>query len=384
MTIFFVLFAPLCGGTLVLILALGLAFASASVEALWEQHSPDASGKGLWSQAIWARTPVIRPATAPRVRFTTPRDGPTEVCVAYHHCHLMDAIIMLRLTLAVDDSMSVLVWPEPLAYRRLVWSRRQSSDLTTFEFALAEQHRAGVHAPRRSPRAAPLGPSRSSVACGSGRDASFPPEGGGRAPPRADLLGPGGNSYSSRPRLHRRRRFHPAAVLSSRSIPWRPLPQPHGSGGAPSSTPSGPGDEPHQGQWRRGFPLPAAAAASPSPRWRPLQGTGIRAAASDEPSRSSVSFFSALLLCAINRYRLCFLRFSLGLCVHPAFCVHAYLLRSPFRPSGERLQLACRREPPSAGRWCWFSLDSGAVPQSKNNSLSVTLPGEEKSVIAHR
>ena len=34
--IFFVLFAPLCGGALVLILVLGLAFVLASVEALWE------------------------------------------------------------------------------------------------------------------------------------------------------------------------------------------------------------------------------------------------------------------------------------------------------------------------------------------------------------
>ena len=28
-------------------------------EALWEWHSLDASAKGLWSRAVWARTPVI-------------------------------------------------------------------------------------------------------------------------------------------------------------------------------------------------------------------------------------------------------------------------------------------------------------------------------------
>ena len=47
--IFLVLFAPLCGGALVLILALGLAFALAFIEALWELCSLDASGKGPWS-----------------------------------------------------------------------------------------------------------------------------------------------------------------------------------------------------------------------------------------------------------------------------------------------------------------------------------------------
>ena len=44
-----VLFPPLRGGALVLILALGLAFASASVGALWERRSLDASNKGPWS-----------------------------------------------------------------------------------------------------------------------------------------------------------------------------------------------------------------------------------------------------------------------------------------------------------------------------------------------
>ena len=47
--ILFVLFSPLCGGALVLILALGLAFASASVGSLREQRSLDALVKGPWS-----------------------------------------------------------------------------------------------------------------------------------------------------------------------------------------------------------------------------------------------------------------------------------------------------------------------------------------------
>ena len=110
--IFSVLFPPPRGGALILILALGLAFASASIEALWEQHSLDASGKGPWSRAIWARTLVIRPVTAPGVCFTTPCDGPAGVCVAYHYCRLMDAIILLGLMSVADDTASVLVWPE--------------------------------------------------------------------------------------------------------------------------------------------------------------------------------------------------------------------------------------------------------------------------------
>ena len=50
--IFSVLFPPLRGGALVLILALGLAFASASIGAPREWCSLDASDKGPWSRAI--------------------------------------------------------------------------------------------------------------------------------------------------------------------------------------------------------------------------------------------------------------------------------------------------------------------------------------------
>ena len=44
-----ILFLPLRGGALVLTLALGLTFALASIEALLERCSLDASGKGPWS-----------------------------------------------------------------------------------------------------------------------------------------------------------------------------------------------------------------------------------------------------------------------------------------------------------------------------------------------
>jgi hypothetical protein len=81
--IFSVLFPLLCGGALVLVPALGLAFASASVEALRERRSLDASNKGPWSQAIWPGTPVA------------------------------------------DDVVSVLVQTEPLMYRQSVRSSRQ-------------------------------------------------------------------------------------------------------------------------------------------------------------------------------------------------------------------------------------------------------------------
>ena len=79
-TIFSVLFFPLCGGALVLILSLGPAFALVSVGALWEWHSLDVSDKGPWFRAIRARTPVV------------------------------------------DDATSVLVRPEAFAHRRSMWS----------------------------------------------------------------------------------------------------------------------------------------------------------------------------------------------------------------------------------------------------------------------
>ena len=62
----FLFFFPFCVGALVLILALGLAFASAFVEALRERRSLDASDKGPWSQAIRASTSVA--ATCVSVR----------------------------------------------------------------------------------------------------------------------------------------------------------------------------------------------------------------------------------------------------------------------------------------------------------------------------
>ena len=53
-----VLFFPLRGGALVLILALGLTFVAAFVEARWERRLLEWLDKGPWSQAVGAGTPV--------------------------------------------------------------------------------------------------------------------------------------------------------------------------------------------------------------------------------------------------------------------------------------------------------------------------------------
>ena len=55
---FFYSFSPLSGGALVLILALGLSFAMASVEAQWEQRLLEVLGEGWWPWAVRAGTPV--------------------------------------------------------------------------------------------------------------------------------------------------------------------------------------------------------------------------------------------------------------------------------------------------------------------------------------
>ena len=53
-----ILFPPLSGGALVLILALGLSFAVASVEAWWERRLLEVLGEGRWPWVVRARTPV--------------------------------------------------------------------------------------------------------------------------------------------------------------------------------------------------------------------------------------------------------------------------------------------------------------------------------------
>ena len=53
-----ILFSPLHGGALVLILVLGLTFAMASIEAWWERRLLEVLGKGSWPWAVRARTPV--------------------------------------------------------------------------------------------------------------------------------------------------------------------------------------------------------------------------------------------------------------------------------------------------------------------------------------
>ena len=56
--IFSVLFPPLRGGALVLILVLGLAFAPVSIGVRRDQRLLEVLDKGPWSRAIRARTPV--------------------------------------------------------------------------------------------------------------------------------------------------------------------------------------------------------------------------------------------------------------------------------------------------------------------------------------
>ena len=58
----------------------------------------------------------------PRVRFTSPLDGPAGARAAYSHHPSMDVIIMSGLTLVVDDAASVSVRPEAFAHRWSVWS----------------------------------------------------------------------------------------------------------------------------------------------------------------------------------------------------------------------------------------------------------------------
>ena len=89
-------------------------------KALWEQRSSDTPVKGLWSQALRARTPVLWPATMPGARFTAPLDGLARTRISYpHHCPV-DVIIMSGLMLVADDATSILVWTGPFVYRRSV------------------------------------------------------------------------------------------------------------------------------------------------------------------------------------------------------------------------------------------------------------------------
>ena len=77
--ILFVLLSPLCGGAFVLILALGLAFVAALVEAWQKRRLLGVLDKGPWFQAIRAGTPVdaapvsVRPE--PRVDRQSARGG---------------------------------------------------------------------------------------------------------------------------------------------------------------------------------------------------------------------------------------------------------------------------------------------------------------------
>ena len=92
-------------------------------EALWERHFLDVSAKGPWSRAIQAGTPAIRSATMPGVHFTAPLDGSAGAHVTCPHRRSVDVIIMMGVMPVADDTTSVLVRTEPLAYQRSVWSR---------------------------------------------------------------------------------------------------------------------------------------------------------------------------------------------------------------------------------------------------------------------
>ena len=91
------------------------------LEVPWEWRFLDATAKGPWSRAVWARTPIVWSATMPRVCFSAPLDGPSGAHAACSHRPMMDVIIMLGLTPIVDDATSVMVRPEPFARR---WSVR--------------------------------------------------------------------------------------------------------------------------------------------------------------------------------------------------------------------------------------------------------------------
>ena len=92
---------------------------------LWERRSLDTPVKCPWSRALRARTLVVWPVTMPGARFTAPLDGPAGAHVAYPHHRLMDVMITPSLMPVADDAANILVWTEPFAHWRSVWSRCQ-------------------------------------------------------------------------------------------------------------------------------------------------------------------------------------------------------------------------------------------------------------------
>ena len=93
-------------------------------EASWERRSPDMPIKGPWSQALRARTLVVRPVTVPGACFTAPLNGSVGTRVACPHHRPVDVIITPGLMPVADNATSVLVRTEPFTYRWSVWSRR--------------------------------------------------------------------------------------------------------------------------------------------------------------------------------------------------------------------------------------------------------------------
>ena len=94
-------------------------------KTLWEQHSLDATTKGLWPWAIWAGALVVWSAAMPRMRVPALPDSQAGARAACSHRHLMDVIIALGLAPIVDDAASVMVRPELFAHRWSVWSGRR-------------------------------------------------------------------------------------------------------------------------------------------------------------------------------------------------------------------------------------------------------------------
>ena len=68
-----VLFSPLSGGALVLILVPGLSFVVASIESWWERRLLEVLGEGWWPHAVKAGTPVD--AARASVRYEACVDG---------------------------------------------------------------------------------------------------------------------------------------------------------------------------------------------------------------------------------------------------------------------------------------------------------------------
>ena len=76
-------------------------------KTLWKQRSLDATTKGPWPRAIWARAPVVWSATMPEVHVLALLDGQAEAHATYSGRHSVDVIIVSSVASIIDDAMSV-------------------------------------------------------------------------------------------------------------------------------------------------------------------------------------------------------------------------------------------------------------------------------------